>query len=295
MLKGAILVYYALTCLYTLIMAKSRESQRSEMLTLAWIVPFAGLPLALLANFAASRSVSADAERFEQVVELYEEVGGIVEKPNLTNETSVVPIEDALLLNDHVTRRRIVLDALKEESLDMVAFLKKAVRNEDTETAHYAVAAIMEMKRTMMAQLQLLSVETERSPENLSVQYDYANAIKSYLDSGLMEGESERTYRFFQAEVLERLSMLEKCGETVFADLMECELALGRYDRAEAASERFLEVYPKSELAYYMALKFYYSLRAGQKFQEVLKKLKESPVKVSHRTLEIIRYWSHDA
>ncbi|WP_051968108.1 hypothetical protein [Brevibacillus thermoruber] len=292
MLRGSIAVYYVLTAVYLVLLFRRREPMSGGRAALACLIPFAGLPLAFIAGRAAAKSASADPDRFADVVGLKADPAGILVKVDLEKETSIVPIEEALVLNDHATRRRIVMDALKEESLDLVGFLAKAARNEDSETAHYAVTAILEMKRGMMAELQRWSVERERHPDDPSVLAGYADALKRYLGSGLMDAEMERTYRLLQADVLERLIREEDCGEEAFADKVECELVLRRYDRAEAASERFLQAYPQSETAYYTALKLYYTLRAGRKFHETLNRLKQSSVTVSYPTLQIIRYWS---
>lgn len=294
MLNGAIAAYYVLTAVYLVIMFRRREPMRGGRAALACLLPFAGLPLVLVASRAGAKSASANPDRFADVVGLKADSGGVLVKVDLEKETSIVPIEEALVLNDHTTRRRIVMDALKEETLDLVSYLAKAARNDDSETAHYAVTAIVEMKRGMMAELQRWSVERERSPDDPTVLAGYANALKRYIGSGLMDAEMERTYRLQQADVLERLIRREDCGEEAFADKVECELLLRRYDRAEAACERFLQAYPQSEMAYYTALKLYYSLRAVMKFHETLNRLKESSITVSYPTLQIIRYWSRD-
>ncbi|MBO8164769.1 MAG: hypothetical protein H0Z34_13790 [Brevibacillus sp.] len=291
MLESALMIYYLLACLYVALLLQQRNQFGSGLAAIACLIPFAGLPLAVIAGRAGLQAGTADTRRFAELTE----VTGTVDVPykvDMNKELAIVPLEEALVINDYQTRRRILLDALKHGSHELISFLSKAVRNEDTETSHYAVTALVELKREMMGELQRWSVSLEKHPNDLEVLTGYANALRRYLGSGLMDANTERAYRLLQADVLQKLTRRPDCGEKVFQEKIECELALSRYDAAEDTCKRFLTAYPQSEAAYVMAMKLYYTIRAGNKFELILKRLKHSSVKVSPRTLQLIRYWS---
>ncbi|UFJ41047.1 hypothetical protein LOK74_00335 [Brevibacillus humidisoli] len=290
MLELALIVYYLLVCLYLVWLFRKRDGARGGLAAITCLIPLAGLPLVLIAGRSERKARESDPERFAELTEIIPMLD-LPDKVDLAKESAIVPLEEVLVVNDFQTRRRIILDALKEDSLELVPFLAKAVRNEDTETSHYAVTAMVEMKRTMMTQLQRCSVAYEQNPDDLTVLSEYANTLQRYLNSRLMDAETERTYRFLQADVLDRLCKQPGCEEERWAEKIECELMLHRYDLAEKACERFLEMHPDSELSYVMTLKLYYTLRAGNKFVRMMEQLKQSPVKVSHDTLQLIRYW----
>ncbi|WNC13903.1 hypothetical protein [Brevibacillus brevis] len=289
--KWLLVAYYVLAVVYVLYSLRHREA-KNGLAAIVCFVPFAGLPLALVAEWRRSQAALEDTRRFELVVDLQKDRSGFFDKVDLQKETSIVPIEEALLLNDFRTRRRIVLDMLKDNSLDLASFLAKAVRNEDSETSHYAVTAMLELKRQMMAELQRAAVAAEQKPDDIHVLQRYAEIVKQSIENGLFDPETERTYSLLQADVLERLIAQDNCMEEVFIDKIDCEIRLGRYEKAEEASKRFIQENPQSEMAFYMAMKLYYTLRAGTKFNEVLESLKRSTVKVSPRTLQLIRYWN---
>ncbi|WP_134686530.1 hypothetical protein [Brevibacillus migulae] len=296
MLEWMFVLYYLVVAVYSGILYRERGWAGSSLALTAVLIPFAGIILATTADKAAAKTLSKpmNPRRFEEILDISEQAE-MINRVELQKELSVIPIEEALAIGDLTTRRRVILDALKEESLDLVSFLAKASRNEDSETSHYAVSAILEMKRGMLAELQRFSVVMERKGHDADFLSSYAAALKKYLGTGLMDSETERTYRYLQSEVLERLSKDTDPGEDVYAEWISCELNLGRYDRAEQASMLFLEKHPRSEMAYYMALKLYFTLRAGNRFQEVLELLKKSRVQVSHPTLQLIRYWGKGA
>ncbi len=289
--KWLLVAYYVVAVLYVLYSLRHKGT-KNGLAAIVCFVPFAGLPLALVTEWRRSQTALEDTRRFEEVVDLQKDRSGFFDKVDLQKETSIVPIEEALLVNDFRTRRRIVLDMLKDNSLDVATFLTKAVRNEDSETSHYAVTAMLEQKRQMMAELQRSAVAAEQKPDDIHVLRQYAEIVKRSIVNGLFDPETERTYSLLQADVLARLIAQDNCTEEVFIDKIDCEIRLGRYDNAEEASKRFLQANPQSEMAFYMAMKLYFTLRAGTKFNEILESLKRSTVKVSPRMLQLIRYWN---
>src|SRR4051812_19179699 len=85
-----------------------------------------------------------------------------VNQVNVEKEINFVPIQDALLLNDNQTKRKLLIHSLKENSIQNTSILTNALQNEDTETSHYAATAIMEMKRKLQNSLQEFAEKLER-------------------------------------------------------------------------------------------------------------------------------------
>ena len=56
-----------------------------------------------------------------------------------------------------------MIDVLKEDTMQYMEVIKTAVLNEDTETSHYAVSAVMEIKRKLSISLQQLSVKFDQN------------------------------------------------------------------------------------------------------------------------------------
>lgn len=292
MFEAALVVYYVLGCLYSMRALAKRTPQMWGSAALTLAIPFAGLALAIVVEIAARRPSSADTKRFSDVLELRSEWDALPLAVDVEKETNTIPLEEALLLDDVHVRRRFVLDLLKEESLDMVAYLFKAARNEDSETSHYAVTAILEMKRTMVNELQKRAVALEERSGDDEELLRFAETVRPYLRSGLMDVQMERTYRRLYAGVLDRLVERNDCDAKWHEERVDNELALQRYDRAVEAAERFVRTFPDQESSHYSALKVSYTLRSGERYASAMARLKSSSAKVSNRTLQAIRYWS---
>jgi hypothetical protein len=283
--------YYTAVVLFYIYVRVRGKGIHAALIGLLACIPVAGLALAVAAFAAAHWRVNLREERFADVLGVIS--GGELLNPvDVAKEANTIPIEDALGMNDHHVRRRVVLDALKMDALDLAPLLAKAAQNEDTETSHYAVAAIMEMKRKMLAQLQKHVVAFEKRPDDRDTAAKTASILSYYLDSGLMDMRMERTYRRLMIDVLDCLIEMETAGEDHFAAKIDSEMKLARYDRARDACELFLKRYPDSEDAYYLQLKLWYATRSSAQFVATMEALKKSKIKVSHRTLNLIRYWN---
>ena len=57
-----------------------------------------------------------------------------------------VPVEESLLFNPAVKRRKLLLNVLSQKASDYVSVLRRAGINDDTEVVHYAVTALVELR-----------------------------------------------------------------------------------------------------------------------------------------------------
>jgi len=213
-------------------------------------------------------------------------------KINKEKELNVIPIEDALLVNDYLTRRKVMIDVLKEDAMQYIDVIKRAVLNEDTETSHYAVSAIMEVKRKLSISLQELSVKFEKHKEDNHVAKTYAQVLKNYMLSGYLDDQTQRKYKYTYIQTLDQI--LNNGGDDmeIFEEKIKTELELNELFKAEQTCRQYLKKYPHEENPYINLLNVYYTTRSTTNMQEVLEDLKKSSVRLSNRALTIVRYWS---
>ncbi|MBB6634692.1 hypothetical protein [Cohnella thailandensis] len=293
MVEAALLGYYAIAAMYLILRLRTTTGARLADATLVVGLPFVGLPLAVLRAIASrmkpvgTPDMAAEGEQEEYEQPLYDRI-------NVNKEKNRVPLEEALRINDMQTRRRLMLDVLKEElNEEVIPLLELAASNEDTETSHYAVTAAMELKRKRMLDIQKHSVEFERDRSNLDAAEAYAESIRQYLASGFMDNRTQTAYRLTYAQLLGLLVDSEACSEEWLEKKILCEMELGNYEEALRCCRLYLEKYPDSEQAYIASLHLYYRLKQGDKFEETLHRLKSSRIRVSNEGLTIIRYWSN--
>ncbi|TQR31125.1 hypothetical protein [Brevibacillus brevis] len=222
------------------------------------------------------------------------EGSNIFRRADMEKEMNIVPVEDILFLNDTSTRRKMLIDVLKEQTIWQIGTLETALQNEDSETVHYAAAALTEMRRNLQLQLQDLSVKYEENKQELAVLRAYADVLKKYLDSSLLDQRTYVKYSYTYSFVLESLLDIYQEEESYFVDKINCELGNQSYEKAEQYCRLFHEYHPESEQPYVMSLKRFFTIRDYAGFVAEMNRLKSSSVKISHATLMMIRYWNDE-
>ena len=137
-----ILVIHIVLCLIYLIFSLTRETTlRKENIIPILLIPlFAPLTAIILEwlQFSGHQGEKLDEILLEpleddilwKTVKNHHEVGNIV------------PLEEALIINENNTKRRMMLDALYDDPLKYLDVLLVASHNEDVETAHYATTTL---------------------------------------------------------------------------------------------------------------------------------------------------------
>lgn len=207
-------------------------------------------------------------------------------------ELAVVSIEEALMISDFTTRRRVMLDLLKQDAMKYLDILQTAVMNDDTETSHYAVTAVIEVKRELSLLLQKLSVEFSQNPQDRHVAETYVQVIKEYLRSGFLDKQSTKNYRMTYIQVIQTMIDNEQATEALFNEKINMEITLGELQAAEKTALLFKEHYPQSEKPYLQLLAIYCELKSASKFRIILNNLKNAPITLTNEALVTVRYWS---
>lgn len=207
-------------------------------------------------------------------------------------ELDVVPIEDALVASQHQDRRQALIEVLKQDTINYIEVLQRAVNNEDTETSHYAVSAIMEFKRKLLIALQDLEVRYEQDQNHAETAKAYIEVLAAYVNSGFLDERTKRKYQYTYLSVLTNYLERHEKEEQLLAAKLETEIELGIYAEAEQTALQYVEYFPLSEQAYMALLKYYFIVRSRRKLGQTLNRLKNSPIRLSNAGLTAVRFWS---
>ncbi|MCZ8518248.1 MULTISPECIES: hypothetical protein [Paenibacillus] len=291
------LLLYLLMC--TLVLAIRHRHDRNEFLirlALAVGLPIAGFLLPLF--WPAGRQLRAREEQSAEFMATLDRIHSeapsptVIYKPEAVKEINVIPLEEALLVNDTTTRRRIVIDLLKQDSLEYLEVLRMAVGNEDTETSHYAVSAIMEIKRKLTLSLQKLSVQYERNKGDAHLLRSYADVLRNYMRSGLLDERTLLKYKHTYTRVLGELLELSSDAYEAYGEKVNTDLELRQYETAEHTARLFITSFPRDEEAYLALIKVYFTMRSMDQLKSALEELKRSPVRLTSRALGVVRFWA---
>ncbi|UHA75201.1 hypothetical protein [Paenibacillus sp. 481] len=277
--------------------------KRRVLLVVMWAVPIAGVMLALVVTWAARHGERDQAgegkswtSRFSYLVVRGESGDSLSHRLYMKQEQAqeTLPLEEALLFSDVMVRRRRLLDAIKFDAIERTSLLEAAVSNEDTETSHYAVTAVMEMKRKMTLALQEAAVRTTREPHNVEALRQHADLLTRCLQSALLDRRTYSIYRNQLAVVLEQWLAVGEAGAEAYERKISVELELGHHAKALQWCERFQTAHGDKEAPYLCALKVHYALRNGRAFAAQLEQFKRTGIRFSPDTLQLVRYWSRE-
>ncbi|WP_156934115.1 hypothetical protein [Paenibacillus zanthoxyli] len=210
-------------------------------------------------------------------------------------ELNIVPLEEALLVNDLTSRRRTMIDLLKQDATEYLEVLRMAVGNEDTETSHYAVSAVVEIKRKLNHALQEFAVRYETSRDDAHFLASYAEVLQNYMRSGFLDGSTLLQLKASLADVLQHWTEADPHAFEAHEQKMRIELELGNYLSAEQAAVLMMERFPYREESYLAQMNLSFTLRSPQRFDQALQALKQSPVRLSNDALKLVRFWSEGA
>lgn len=209
-------------------------------------------------------------------------------------ELDIIPIEEALVVSEYTTRRKVMLDVLKKDAIQYMDVIKMAILNDDTETSHFAVTAVLEVKRKLTLALQTFSVEFEKKPNDTYIASSYAQVLKEYMKSGFLDQQTLKKYKYTYIQVLGQLIDNGSGDTSIFEEKMKVEIELQEFTVAEKTGLMYLEEFPNLENPYICLLNYYFTTKSKKKMQLVIDELMNSSVQFSNRALTIVRYWREE-
>ncbi|MGE5397286.1 MAG: hypothetical protein ACM3MK_07090 [Chitinophagales bacterium] len=290
-LKDWIILYYVVVLAYSLYVFKLDRWQGIYRLLILSLFPVLGTILIFFLNH--TRQSTTDSV---QTVDLdyitADSPEDILKIINYQREMNVVPIQEALVLNDSKTKRSLLIDALRNDILSQSTFLQKALRDKDTETSHYAASAMFELLRQLTLALQDLAVKYDKNPDDLESSIAYADALAKYISSGMMDSRTVREYQYLRLQVLDNLIRLAPEESQYFIDKIECTLELKEYDKALIGCDHFMNKHGhNNEKPYLLYMKTYYMLHDEPNFRIWMEKLRIAPISLTYTGLSILRFW----
>ncbi len=212
--------------------------------------------------------------------------------PDVGVEINVAPIAETLLIADYAHRRRTVLDLLKQDASAHVAYINMALKNEDTETAHYAASSILHQKRKLDSRLAELSASLEQNPADLAIAQEYEAALTQYLATIDLDPSDRSFYIKENTRVLEQIFALsDQIGIAALIRLVSLLLETGSYSRAQELCDFLENDYPESPEKYLALLESYYVMRDKAAFQKALTDFRNSNCVFDSQTISVIRLW----
>lgn len=288
-IAAVLLLIHMLVCLVLWTLIKLGMLQvRGHMLPAMVLVPLWG-PLLLVLCARGEAFGDALEDGTLESLRLNDEIRRGMQVQVREGDAGVVPLEEALIVNDSSDRRRLMLSMLTEDPDAYLAQLQSAKLNDDVEVAHYAATAVAQISKESDLKLQQLErvFKTDPSAQNLDAYCDY---LGEYLASGLAEGRVAQIQRQQYARLLARRCERED-GAVLRIRYATALADAGALDEAEAVITQLVAEVPDEKEAWMLCLRLAVMRRDGEAVQQVIDAIDNQHVYLSAENREKLAFW----
>lgn len=288
-IAAVLLLIHTLVCLVLSTLVKlGMLPVRGQMLPAMVLVPLWG-PLLLVLCARGEAFGDALEDGTLESLRLNDEIRRGMQVQVREGDAGVVPLEEALIVNDPSDRRRLMLSMLTEDPDAYLAQLQAAKLNDDVEVAHYAATAVAQISKESDLKLQQLerAFKTDPTAENLDAYCDY---LGEYLASGLAEGRVEQIQRQQYARLLARRCERED-GAALRIRYATALADAGELDEAEAVITQLVAEVPDDQEAWMLCLRLAVTRRDGEAVQQVIDAIDNQHVYLSAENREKLAFW----
>lgn len=287
---AVLLLIHALVCLVLWTLMKlGLLPVRGHMLAVMVLVPLWGPLLVVLLSV---RSAVFGADLKDATLETLRINDGMHRSmlvQGREGDDGVVPLEEALIVNDPGDRRRLMLSMLTEDPDAYLAQLQAAKLNDDVEVAHYAATAVAQISKESDLKLQQLerAFKTDPSSHNLDAYCDFLGA---YLVSGLAEGRVAQIQRQQYARLLARRCEREE-GSALRIRYATALADVGEIDKAEDVASQLVIDASDEQDVWMLCLRLAVIRRDGQAVQRVIDAIDKQHVYLNAENRERLAFW----
>lgn len=287
---AVLLLIHALVCLMLWTLMKlGLLPVRGHMLAVIVLVPLWGPLLVALLSVRSAVFGEGLKESALESLRFNDDLHRSMSVPSGEDDAGVVPLEEALIVNDPAYRRRLMLSMLTEEPDAYLAQLQAAKLNDDVEVAHYVATAVAQISKESDLKLQQLerAFKTDPSSHNLDAYCDFLGA---YLDSGLAEGRVAQIQRQQYARLLARRCERED-GPALRIRYATALADADEIDKAEDVASQLVIDAPDEQDVWMLCLRLAVIRRDGQAVQRVIDAIEKQHVYLSADNREKLAFW----
>lgn len=211
----------------------------------------------------------------------------------------VVPLEEAIAVNDAKTRRKLLLDILHKNPEEHIELLQRARMTDDTELTHYATTTMMEIQsgyeqsiRELEADVKLIDAENEKSRLG-KVLRKLRKELEMYIDSGLITGNILNIYRRKLDGVFVQLLALEPENKNYHLGKLENEIEQGVFEGVEERLQKIGQKWPEDEQIYKVFVRYYAATHQGEKIQKILAEIEEKGIYLTSEGKKWFAFWKN--
>jgi len=290
MIFFAFMIFHILIVMFIYVLMVSKIIKiDGPMMAIVVCVPFFGTVCAVMVTLLKNAHKVGDKNDDLEVMKGSSTAGSdiVVEAAESAN---IVPLEDALIMDDPSIRRSVMLDVLMSDSRDYMPVINQARMNDDVEVVHYATTAMVELSKEYDLKIQEYSGEYAQDPDKEGLLDEYIDFLEQYIGSGMIQGQLLEIQRSTYLQLLTRKVSL---APTVFdyGRLVRGYLSSGQYAKADAALKTMEENWQSDDSTWLLRFRYYVETGSGAKVRQMVEEVKNSTEYYSRDIRDAVDFW----
>lgn len=215
-------------------------------------------------------------------------------KANEEQERNIIPVEEALAINDKKSLRTAMMSIIRGETKGSLSSIAMALDADDSETAHYAASILSDKLNEFRMNVRKMYADFLNHHDNTECGENLIDYMNEYLEQKI----------FTQLEQNGFVRMMEETANTLYekdASILTAQryeniclrlLEIEEFEKTEKWCQRLAGHYPEELCTYTCRLKLYFTTKDRNAFFQTLNALKETEIVIDNETLEMLRIFS---
>lgn len=218
----------------------------------------------------------------------------IIEHPDVESEINLVPMEEAILIDDKENLRQLLLTVLRGDVSKSINAVTKALGSTDSEASHYAASAIMDITNEFQTTLQKFHAQLENNPNDKEVNQLFIEYLIKMLGTNFLSEMELKTYVYMLRQLCQNVYDFDKNYLKVeyYSNLIHLLVRISDIQSAEVWVPRLLAEYPDEMETFRCLLRYYYTTQDKDNFFKQMERLKKSDIAIDKDLLDLIRIYS---
>ncbi len=288
-----LIIHFAICIIYFSINIKFRGLQDSiYRFVVVFMLPVIGFLFFIVTTISGKFAKNTD-NILESYLKYIQDKKHVYYEENIDfeKEINTIPFQDSLYFSDNKDKRAYLIYILKKDFIKHIKGLQKAIESDDSETSHYAAAALMEIKKHFEILIQNASEYYYKNSNDINSMVEYAGVLKKYLKSGIADKIDYREYLDKYSMVLEKILLKYHENENYFSEKISTDIELGNFESAYEFCKKFFDYFPNNEKPYLVLLKLYHAIHDFSSFEKKLRELKNKKITLTEYANDMIRFW----
>lgn len=290
-LEATILVAHILfTISYSVFIYSGKSHLRKEQIFLIFFVPIFGPIAAYVIETLNTLNKQGVKPINLEPLTLGDDILWVTLK-SFHENADIVPLEEAILINDVKVRRRFMLETLYTDPLKYLDVLNIAKYNDDIETSHYATTTIAKAQKDFQLSIQKLAVAVESDPSNQALLDEYIETLEKYIESGLLEEHLLRNLRIVYSKILDMKIETARTDKNVIIKKLRNSIDLAEYNTAFELSDYLIATWPESDDSWVESIRACVNSFDEVRLQEIVSKMRDQKIIWTDSRKESVKVW----